>query len=38
MKRFKFDRRIYWIKGHWEWGWLGNGWNVFRLGKVRIWL
>ena len=21
----------------WAWGWLGNGWNVLRLGKVNIW-
>lgn len=27
---------IFWIHGHWEWGWIGNGWNCLRLGKVRI--
>lgn len=30
--------RVYRIREGWEWGWLGQGWNVLRLGKVRVWL
>lgn len=30
------QRRIYWNHHGWRWGWLGQGWNVLELGKVRI--
>jgi hypothetical protein len=30
--------RVCRIRKGWEWGWLGQGWNVLRLGKVRVWL
>lgn len=27
---------IYWNRGPWQWGWMGNGWNCLMLGKIRI--
>ncbi len=30
--------RMYRIHKGWEWGWLGQGWNVLRLGKVQLWV
>lgn len=33
---WRTDRPIFWNHGDWDWGWLGNGWNCLRLGKIRI--
>ena len=34
----RFQRRIFWIRNGWRWGWTGCTWRVLELGKVRIWL
>jgi hypothetical protein len=31
------DRPVYLIRGGWQWGWLGQGWNRLALGKVQVW-